>query len=146
MSSLKQTIANFTEPSGEATQSVAFQGSTLFNPIITTPLAVTIPNVGPHAQSRPTNPNPKQKRGIKKLVTKKPKTTATVPIVGLTSKASQLVSASPIIEENPQTSSVVSPGSQDPSPRTTSTSTTLSETIPLGTCVVKEEMEVDSTQ
>ena len=61
MSSLKQTIVNFNEPSGEAIQSAYFQGSTLFNLIITTPLGVEISNVGPHAQSRSSIPKPKKK-------------------------------------------------------------------------------------
>lgn len=104
MSCLKKMIAKFTEPSGEATQSIYFQGSTLFNLIITTPLVVVIPNVGPHAQSRLTIPNPKQKRGTRRPVTKKLKKTATAPIVNLTSKVDQSISTLPIIEENPPSS------------------------------------------
>jgi len=59
MSPLKQMIANFTEPSGETMQSIAFQEFTSFNLIITTPLAVIIPHVVPHSQSKPTIPKPK---------------------------------------------------------------------------------------
>ena len=49
MSSLKQTIACFTDSLGKSTLSIAFQGSTLFNPIITTMLSVAIPHISPHA-------------------------------------------------------------------------------------------------
>lgn len=137
---------NFIEPSGEATQIVAFQGSTLFNPIITTPIAVAIPNVGPHAQSRPIIAKPNQKRGIKNMVTKNPKTTAVVPIVDLIGEAGQSVSTSLIIDKNPQTSSIVLLGSRDPSPNIASAFVTLFETIPHGTNIATEEMEVDSTK
>ena len=43
MFALRQTIAIFDENSGEANQPMQFQGSTMFSPIITTPLAVEIP-------------------------------------------------------------------------------------------------------
>lgn len=61
-------------------QSIYFQGFTLFIQIITTPLSVESPHIGPHAQSKETIPKSKQKRGIKNPVTKKPKTTPIVLI------------------------------------------------------------------
>lgn len=88
MSCLKKRNVNFTEPSGEANQFITFQGSTMFSMIITTPIVVEITSVITHAQSRPTILKTKQKKGIKKLVTNKPRTTIRVPIFNLTHKAS----------------------------------------------------------
>lgn len=112
MSSLKQTIAIFTKPSSKAMQSISFQGCTLFNPIITTPLSIEIPHVGPHAQPKLTIPKLKLKRGTKIPTTKKPKTTPIVQILNLTNEAGQLLFSLPIVEDNPPSTSTPSLGSQ----------------------------------
>lgn len=122
MYSLKQVIARFEGSSGNITQSITFQGFTLFNLIVTTPLSVAIPHIGPHSQPKPTIPKPKQQRGDKKPPTKKLKTSLAIRIVDLTSEATQSVSALVVIEENTPSTSTVSPGSWDPSPHTASTS------------------------
>lgn len=56
MSSMKQTIASLIGSSSEVSGSIELQGFLQHNLIITTTLAIVIPLVGPHSQSKPTIP------------------------------------------------------------------------------------------
>lgn len=104
-------IASFYEHSSEANKSMHFQGSTMFTPIITTPLVVAIPTGGTRTQSHPTVLKPKRKRAVRNLTAKNPKTTPTIHIVDLTDEVEQSVSTSLIVEEIPSNPSTIPPQS-----------------------------------
>lgn len=146
MFAIRQKITSYDENSGEATQSMFFQGSTMFTPIITTLLVVEIHTIDLETQSQPTILKHRKKIVVKNLTTKKPRTTQAIHIVYLIDKVRKSISVSPIVEEIPHNSSVVAPLSQEPSLHTASNSTTLSETIPSNTRITTKEMEVDLTQ
>lgn len=69
---------------GMTPQSSLFQGFTLFNPTITTPLPLETPPWGPHCQTKPSIPKPKLHNGTKAPMVKKQKSAPTINVVDLT--------------------------------------------------------------
>lgn len=139
---LKKTIASLTSSSNLGPKFVELQGFAQQNSLFTIPLVVTIPHVGHHSQSKPTIPKPRKTKSTKPpAITKKQKVEPVVPMVDLTIKRPQTTMASPIVQELAPSTSTVSLSSQDPSLHTTSTSTTLSYTIPSRKRLGMEVME-----
>lgn len=103
MSALRQTIASFDGQSSDTHQLLQFQGSTMFFPIITTPLAIEIPIGGTLTPSQPTSSKPKKKRIMWNPIVKRSRTTLAIQIVDPTDEVGQSIFASPIVEEIPPT-------------------------------------------
>lgn len=100
----------------------------------TAPLVSTLSVAGPHSQSNPTIPKPHGSKATKPPVgAKKKKLTPISHIIDLTIEELQSHTTLPIIEEILPSNSVSSPSWCNPSPHTTSTFATISDTIPYGT-------------
>lgn len=116
MFDLRQTIASFEGQSGESNYPVQFQGSMMFSPIITTPLAMKLPTQVAHSPSQPTVPKRKKKRVVRSTIVKNIKTTPPPPVVNLTDEVEHSISTSPIIEEISTTTSTTLLQSRESSP------------------------------
>ena len=140
-----RTIESF--ESGESDYPENFQGSTMLFPIVTQPLSMETPACVAQGPSLMPVPKLQKKRVIcnpqvKRSAAKKPKVNHPTLVVNLTIEVEHPIPANAIVEDIPATTSTAVQPSQEPSPQTTCTSTTLFEILLFGHQRTNVEIEV----